>query len=94
MRSQLTVAATTATVSNDRDARMRTFLGHAPRPGNAEAPADRAGASRDLLGAQPIPRRRAVRAFWREERIRRSRLTSSGSCASAAEESMRVLSAW
>ncbi len=40
------------------------------------------------------PRRRAERARWRLLRIRRSRLTSIGSCASAAGESMSALSSW
>lgn len=40
------------------------------------------------------PRRRAERARCRLERMRRKRLTSIGSCASAAGESMRALSSW
>ncbi len=69
-------------------------------PGRAPARAVRTAARGELAGAVTpsaqgcTPRRRADRARWRLERIRRSRLTSIGSCARAAGVSMSALSSW
>ncbi|GAA4737954.1 hypothetical protein GCM10023350_22540 [Nocardioides endophyticus] len=50
-------------------------------------------ASADGL-AQPEASRRALRSSWRAVRLRRSRRTSRGACASAAGRSISRLSSW
>ena len=52
------------------------------------------GCTRDQRDSSSRPRRRAERAFWREERMRRRRLTSMGSSSSAAGRSIRLFRSW
>ena len=92
-----------ATAAGAGGARRTGANGTARRAGNRRRPRGalvhgRVGHARRLTG-EPVsqilmPRRRAERARWRVARIRRSRLTSIGSRASAAGESIRVLSTW